>query len=316
MSQAAIRESSHRVAQEAKWTQTARCSRRLHAASGLAHPAGDSLDSRHTFAVPVPCYQVNAFTSRPHGGNPALVCLFEAWPPDRALLQLAASATVPEVACLVPKGDDFELRWFAPAAEVDLCGHATLAAAHVLYAHRGATQAQLHFQSRSGLLTVKRVPGGLQLDFPARPASPVPGQDVLRAVGCARGDVLKARDYLVVLDSRDQVAALQPDLRQVAALDAMGVIVTAAGQGEDFVSRYFAPRVGIDEDPVTGSAHCTLAPYWAARLGKSRMYARQLSHRGGELTVEVCGDRVLLTGNAVTLLEGNLAESALDVRRQ
>lgn len=255
----------------------------------------------------VPCYQVNAFTTRPEGGNPALVCLFDAWPSDASLLQLAAAATVPEVACLVPKGEGYELRWFAPAAEVDLCGHATLAAAHVLYHHRGASQGQLRFHTRSGLLAVGRVPGGLQLNFPARPATPVPGQDVLAALGCEHGEVFRARDYMVVLERREQVANLQPDLRRVAALDAMGVIATAPGTSEDFVSRYFAPRVGIDEDPVTGSAHCTLAPYWACRLGKQRLRARQLSRRGGELEVEIRDDRVLLTGQAVTLLEGRLA---------
>lgn len=219
-----------------------------------------------------------------------------------------------ETAFLLREGDGYRLRWFTPQAEVDLCGHATLASAHVLWEEGLAPgDAALRFLTRSGLLTARRVDGWIEMDFPAEPATSVePPAELLRALGVKPRYVGKNRfDYLVEVESADAVRALRPDLALLRTVPARGVIVTSAGnrQGRDFVSRFFAPQLGVDEDPVTGSAYCCLGPYWQARLGKASLVGHQVSARGGIVRVTVRGDRVLLGGQAVTVLRGEIITS-------
>jgi PhzF family phenazine biosynthesis protein len=224
--------------------------------------------------------------------------------------QIAAENRHSETAFVVPRpAGDFDLRWFTPAVEDDLCGHATLASAYVL-ALRGHSAWPVRFHTCSGVLTVSRNQDRLEMDFPAWPPQACePPAGLLPALGLKTAPVMKARDYLVVVDRAEQVQALAPDIRALAGIDTGlgGAIVTAPAQGEfDYVLRFFCPAVGIDEDPATGSVHCTLAPYWAARLGKQRLHARQLSARGGELCCEVAGDRVKIAGRARLYLQGRL----------
>jgi predicted PhzF superfamily epimerase YddE/YHI9 len=255
----------------------------------------------------LPLFQVDAFSNRLFRGNPAAVVLLEDWLPDDVLQAVAAENNLAETAFVIPLEDSCPLRWFTPAVEVDLCGHATLAAGYVLFAHRFPERERLVFETRSGKLFVSRAGELLRLDFPARPGEPiaVPGA-VAEALGAKPRETFLARDLLVVFGDEREIRDMRPDFDRVAALEAMGVIVTAPGAEVDFVSRYFAPRVGIPEDPVTGSAHCTLVPYWANRLGKTRLTARQLSARGGELSCEIRGDRVGIAGNAVEYLRGEI----------
>jgi PhzF family phenazine biosynthesis protein len=256
----------------------------------------------------IPVYVVDAFTRRPFGGNPAAVCPLEAWLPDAQMQAIAAEHNLAETAFVVREPAGWRIRWFTPAVEVDLCGHATLAAAHVLTRHRGLPAETIVLHSRSGALPVHFAGDTIVLDFPSRPAARCEVPAALReGLGVNPLEVLKSRDFLVVLDSEDDVRALAPDFAQLARVECLGVIVTAPGRpgnGVDFVSRFFAPRAGIDEDPVTGSAHCTLTPYWAARLKKKELHARQVSRRGGELFCTLAGDRVLIAGHAVTYLTG------------
>lgn len=250
-------------------------------------------------------FQVNAFTRTPQGGNPAGVCPLEAWPDTSVMQNLAASMTLAEIAFFVPQGDAFGLRWFTPQVELDLCGHATLASAHVLFRHLGYARPEVRFQTRSGELRVWNDGVALAMDLPARPAvQSVSPSGLDEALGAIPSQVWQARDLLCVFHSAQQVRQLRPRFDAIAALDVHAVIATAPGEDCDFVSRFFAPSVGVDEDPVTGSAHCTLVPYWAERLGKKRFDARQLSARGGELDCELVGDRVILRGQSVTVLEG------------
>jgi len=257
-------------------------------------------------------FQVDAFTDRALRGNPAAVMPLEAWLPDELLQAIADENHLSETAFLVPSADadfDFELRWFTPVTEIELCGHATLASAHVLFRHQGFSGDAIRFSTMSGAIEVKRSGEDLVLDFPVRPAKPIPTPAALaEALGAEPLEVLGARSYLAVLRDEESVRALQPDMAAVAKLDAMSVIATAPGDDPevDFISRYFAPRVGIDEDPVTGSAHCTSTPYWAERLGKNELTAHQISARGGRLRCTLQGDRVLLAGAAVTYLEGTV----------
>jgi PhzF family phenazine biosynthesis protein len=259
-------------------------------------------------------YQVDAFTTEPFRGNPAAVCLLEDARPDGWMQSVAAEMNLAETAFverLDGRHETFGLRWFTPTVEVDLCGHATLASAHVLW-ETGEGADQLSFRTRSGRLTATRREGGIQLDFPADPVTPVdPPPDALAAaLGAQPVRVGRGRSfYLAEVAEAATVRGLTPDIAAVAALDAGGVIVTAPGDGEsDFVSRFFAPNFGIDEDPVTGAAHCCLAPYWQDRLGRGRapLVGYQASTRGGFVGVEVRDDRVLLTGLAVTVLRGEL----------
>jgi PhzF family phenazine biosynthesis protein len=250
---------------------------------------------------------VDAFTSRRFGGNPAGVCPLDRWLEDETLQSIAAENHLAETAFLVPRGDEFDLRWFTPTVEMDLCGHATLASAWALFHLRGNPREALTFHTKSGALTVTRDGKRLVLDFPSRPATPcAPPPELVPALGVTPLEVLRANDLLCVLESEAAVRAVSPDIRALARIDTRGVIVTAPGTDADFVSRFFAPAVGVDEDPVTGSAHCTLVPYWAARLGKNHMFARQVSRRGGELWCEARGERVALAGRAVLYLEGQI----------
>ncbi len=259
----------------------------------------------------LPITVVDAFTDRAFAGNPAAVCLLPGpWDPGW-MQDVAREMNLAETAFLVRRQDGFDLRWFTPAVEVDLCGHATLASAHVLW-ERGEIELErpMRFHTRSGLLTAERKGEWIEMDFPAEPEKPVdPPPELQRALGTTGRYVGRNRlDYLVELDSEEAVRALQPDFRLLAALGTRGVIVTSrsTAPGIDFVSRYFAPGAGIDEDPVTGSTHCCLGPFWAARLEKSELVGFQASARGGIVRVRPLGHRVLLGGRAVTVLRGEL----------
>lgn len=259
----------------------------------------------------IPIVQVDAFTATPFGGNPAAVCVLPG-ARDAGWMQLVArEMNLAETAFLQPRPDGFDLRWFTPAVEVDLCGHATLASAHVLWEDgRLASGDVARFHTRSGLLTARRRGDWIELDFPATPDEAVDAPAALiDGLGATPRYVGKSRfDYLVELDSEDVVAGLTPDFARLSELVTRGVIATSqsASPSSDFVSRFFAPGAGINEDPVTGSAHCCLAPYWSRRLGKTKFKARQISERGGVLEVELEGDRVLLRGQAITVLRGSL----------
>jgi PhzF family phenazine biosynthesis protein len=252
-------------------------------------------------------YQVDAFADRVFTGNPAAVIPLKRWQPLNVLLSLAMENGQPETAFFVPRGEGFHLRWFTPKVEMDLCGHATLAAAHVLWNHLSHAGDPIHFETLSGPLTVSRESGRLMLDFPSRPpeATEAPAA-LLEALGTKPFQVWKSRDYLLVYRREEELRALAPDFAKLATLDCLGVIATAPGKSVDFVSRFFAPKAGINEDSVTGSAHCTLTPYWAKRLGKPRLRAEQLSARGGRLWCEVVGDRVKIAGHAVTYMKGQI----------
>lgn len=252
-------------------------------------------------------YEVSAFASHPFGGNPAGVCLLPQWLENATLQNIAAQNNLSETAFVVGQGDDFELRWFAPEMEIDLCGHATLAAAHVLFSERNVAAKILRFHSGSGVLTVTRAHGRLVLDFPSRPAAPCkPTDQLLRALGRRPELIMKSRDFMAVFATEADVRALRPDVAALRKLDCLGVIVTGPGENCDFVSRFFVPAAGVPEDPVTGSAHCTLIPYWAERLGKTKLHAWQVSTRGGELFCDLAGDRVHIGGQAVVYLRGEI----------
>lgn len=258
----------------------------------------------------LPCYQVDAFTRTRFAGNPAAVVTLDRWLPDPLLQVIAAENAMPETAFLVPQGDDWHLRWFTPEVEVDLCGHATLAAGFVLLTRMHPQRRAVGFLTCSGPLTVTRDGDELSLDLPARPPVPEdmpPG--LAEALGCRPLAALRARDWVLVVEDAAAVRALRPDMRALCEVPGLfGVAVTAPGDSPDldFVSRFFAPAQGIPEDPVTGSAHCSLAPYWADRLGKRVLQARQLSRRSGELRCTLAGDRVLLAGHAVLTRTGRL----------
>jgi PhzF family phenazine biosynthesis protein len=260
----------------------------------------------------VPLYLVDAFTDRPFAGNPAAVCLPDT-ARDAAWMQAAASEmNQAETAFLRPRPDgDWDLRWFTPTVEVELCGHATLASAHVLWETGRAPAANpVRFHTQSGVLTCTKRGDRVEMDFPAEPATAVqaPAEEAF-ALGAAPAFVGRNRmDMLVVLNSAAEVRRLAPDLGQVAKIKARGVIVTARADepGFDFVSRFFAPQSGVAEDPVTGSAHCCLGPYWRGVLGKDELVGRQVSKRGGTVAVRVAGDRVILGGSAVLVVEGKL----------
>lgn len=252
-------------------------------------------------------YQVDAFADRVFTGNPAAVIPLKRWQPIGMLQSLAMENGQPETAFFVPRGSGFHLRWFTPKVEVDLCGHATLAAAHVLWNHLGHAGDPIHFETLSGPLSVSRESGRIMLDFPSRPpeATEAPAA-LMEALEAKPFQVWKSRDYLVVYRREEELRALAPDFAKLATLDCLGVIATAPGKSVDFVSRFFAPKAGINEDSVTGSAHCTLTPYWSKRLGKPRLRAEQLSARGGRLWCEVAGERVKIAGHAVTYLKGQI----------
>jgi predicted PhzF superfamily epimerase YddE/YHI9 len=259
----------------------------------------------------IPLYQVDAFTSRPFYGNPAAVCLLPAALDEDWMQKVALEMNLSETAFLAPGEDGFHLRWFTPAAEVALCGHATLASAHVLWeTGRLAPERQARFHTKSGLLTAVLRGDWIEMDFPATLDDPVrPPPSLLEALGVSPLYVGKNRfDYLVEVDSEEIVRKLEPDFILLKQLGVRGVIVTsrAATTGVDFVSRFFAPGVGVNEDPVTGSAHCCLTPYWSKKLGKNDMLAHQLSPRSGVVRVALSGSRVFLSGQAVTIFKAEL----------
>lgn len=254
-------------------------------------------------------FHVDAFTSRPFGGNPAAIVPLERWLPDPLMQQIATELQLSETAFFAPEPGDggLRLRWFTPACEVDLCGHATLAAAHVLFTELEPGRTHVRFASRSGPLEVT-LRDHLTLDFPSRPPRPIADDPrVTEALGRAPRELLRSRDLVAVFDTADEVLGLTPDFAKVAALDDEAVSVTARGADVDLVSRFFAPKQGIPEDPVTGSAHCHLIPLWAERLGKAELRARQVSARGGELWCRLRGDRVDIAGDAVLVARGTLA---------
>lgn len=256
-----------------------------------------------------PIYQVDAFASERFKGNPAAVCPMEAWLPDATLQAIAAENNLSETAFFVPGGEgDYELRWFTPAIEVDLCGHATLATAHCLFRHLGHKGKSITFGSRSGLLTVTQEGVEYMLDFPIdNIETAVAPRVLMEALGAEPVEVLMGRDdFLVVLESEAEVAKLSPDFRLLKQVRCRGVIATAPGSTTDFVSRCFYPNAGVEEDPVTGSAHTTMTPYWAERLSKQELTARQLSQRGGSLRCTMLGERVAISGRAVTYMKGEI----------
>jgi PhzF family phenazine biosynthesis protein len=257
----------------------------------------------------LPLFQVDAFTDRLFGGNPAAVCPLERWLPDAEMQAIAAENNLAETAFFVPEGEAYALRWFTPAVEVDLCGHATLASAHVIFERLAPARQGVSFRTlKAGTLTVRREGGRLAMELPARPPAPAAAPaGLVAALGRAPSTIMAARDHLCVFEHTEDVAGLAPDFSALGKVDCWGVIATALGAGGiDFVSRFFAPRQGVAEDPATGSSHCTLVPYWAARLGKTRLEARQLSRRGGAFTCILAGDRITLIGGAVIYLEGEI----------
>jgi PhzF family phenazine biosynthesis protein len=250
-------------------------------------------------------FQVDAFSSSVFTGNPAAVCPLDEWLEDSVLQAVAAENNLSETAFFVNTDSGYHLRWFTPSCEVDLCGHATLATAYVIFRELGTSETQLRFQTRSGELTVRQEGERLYLNFPARPPlSCNPDLDLIAAVGGEPKEMLTARDAVLVYSTPAEVKALQPDMNALAKLSYYATIVTAPGDDCDFVSRFFAPARGIPEDPVTGSAHCTLIPYWANRLNRHALSAKQISKRGGELLCSLQGNRVEIGGRATLFLKG------------
>ncbi len=253
-------------------------------------------------------YQVDAFTDQLFGGNPAAVCPMDSWIPDEKMQQIAMENNLSETAFFVPENDAYHIRWFTPEMEIDLCGHATLASAHVIFQYLNYMEEQINFQYHDGYLSVRKVHDLLSMDFPAIIAEKSDISElVTMSLGKQPKEVLKARDLMVVYESEKDIAALQPDFGKMLSIEHLGIIATAPGDSADFVSRFFAPRAGINEDPVTGSAHCMLIPFWARRLGKNQLEALQLSKRVGKLSCEFKGERVDIAGKAVTYLSGEIS---------
>lgn len=248
-------------------------------------------------------YQVDAFASQVFAGNPAAVCPLDNWLDESLMQAIAAENNLSETAFFIPAENGFHLRWFTPVSEVDLCGHATLATAHVLFNELGYAGQHISFMTRSGELTVAREDTRLAMNFPASIPQKCPTPEALvEGLGAQPSVVFAAEDYLAVFDNEAAIHRLAPDMSVLRRLDRRGVCVTAPGDSVDFVSRFFAPKHGIPEDPVTGSAHCMLTPYWASRLGKQTLDARQVSKRGGDIRCQLQGERVILSGHAVTFM--------------
>lgn len=253
----------------------------------------------------IPIYQIDAFSNRVFAGNPAAVCPLEGWLEDSVLQAIAQENNLSETAFFIPDEKGYHIRWFTPVAEVDLCGHATLATAFVIFNYLDTSRSQITFRSRSGRLTVVQEEELISMDFPSQP--PVPCEtpkELLEGLKKDPLEILCSEDYFVVFSSEKDIIGLEPDMGLLKKLDLRGVIVTARGDEVDFVSRFFAPKFGIDEDPVTGSAHCALMPYWAKKLNKKNVHAHQVSQRGGELFCKDCGDRAVIAGRAVKFMEG------------
>ena len=257
----------------------------------------------------IPIYQADAFTDQLFGGNPAAICPLQEWLPEEVMQNIAVENNLAETAFFVKNETGYKLRWFTPEFEIDLCGHATLASAHILFTQLGYNEDTIHFETvKAGLLSVKKDGEKYTMDFPSRP--PI---HIEVPVGLAEAlsekqplEVLRSRDYFLVYESESDIRDISPDFFVLSKMDTVGVIVTAPGDNSDFVSRFFAPGAGIPEDPVTGSAHCNLIPYWAEKLGKNELHAYQLSSRKGELWCELQGDRVLMSGKAVTYMKGEI----------
>lgn len=261
----------------------------------------------------IPIYQADAFTSHLFGGNPAAICPLTEWLPDEIMQKIAVENNLAETAFFVKTGDSFTLRWFTPEYEIDLCGHATLATAHVLFKELGYQGDAIHFETvKAGVLTVTRNGDKYNMDFPSRPPIPIETPNgLVEALGGQEPlAVLRSRDFFLEYESEEMIRDIAPDFYALSKMDTVGVIVTAAGKDVDFVSRFFAPGAGVPEDPVTGSAHCNLIPYWSKKLGKKTLHAYQISQRKGELWCELKGDRVLMSGNAVTYLKGEICVPA------
>lgn len=259
--------------------------------------------------ITIPIYQVDAFTDKLFGGNPAAICPLSEWLPANEMQKIAAENNLAETAFYIPQGKNFELRWFTPEMEIDLCGHATLATAHVIFTILKYQSDTIHFHTlKAGLLTVTRYKDMYILDFPSRfPQACETPAGLLEAMGSKPPvAVLRSRDYFLVYEKESDILQLKPDFYALSQIDSVGFVVTAPGDKCDFVSRFFAPAAGINEDPVTGSAHCNLIPYWAKRLEKQKLHAFQVSSRRGELWCENKGDRVLMAGKAVTYLKGEI----------
>ncbi|MEQ9287284.1 MAG: PhzF family phenazine biosynthesis protein [Cyclobacteriaceae bacterium] len=254
-------------------------------------------------------YQIDAFTDQVFRGNPAAVCILDEWLEESLMQKIAAENNLAETAFVVKKDNSFQIRWFTPKVEVNLCGHATLASAFVLYNYYGVTLEKIDFNSpRSGLLSVSKSENELTLDFPTDDleAVAIPGE-CIEAFGLRPNEAYKGKtDYMLIFDSEKDVVDMKPNLAVVAGMECRGVIVSAPGEDVDFVSRFFAPQSGIDEDPVTGSAHTSLTPYWSRRLNKTTMKARQVSERQGELTCSYLGERVKIMGSAVVYMVGEI----------
>ena len=252
-------------------------------------------------------YQIDAFAEKPFQGNPAAICPLDRWLPDEILQAIAEENNLAETAFFIARDGAYDLRWFTPTTEVDLCGHATLAAAHVVFDSQKENRNEIIFHTRSGRLRVSRNGDLLQLDFPTQEITPCyPPSPLVRGLGVTPVHCYKAMDYMAVFDDEKAIASISPDLTILSELDLRGVIITAPGASSDFVSRFFAPNFGINEDPVTGSAHCALTPYWADRLGKVDMKAIQLSKRTGYLRCSLANDRVLISGKAISFLKGEI----------
>ena len=259
-------------------------------------------------SVPIPVFQVDAFTSKLFGGNPAAVCVLDSWLDTKTMQSIAAEFNLSETAFIVQSSAGYDLRWFTPMVEVDLCGHATLAAGYVILCVLNPEIDSISFETLSGTLIVTRNGEQLSMDFPSRAPERVQVFDLLsEALGKEPLEVHMSRDVLALYADEACVRALSPDFAKLAALEeGLGVIVTAKGDSVDFVSRFFAPKAGVAEDPVTGSAHCTLVPFWSERLCKTQFQARQLSQRGGELQCELRGDRVIISGECALFFKGTI----------
>lgn len=253
-------------------------------------------------------YQVDAFTSKLFGGNPAAVCVIQKWPSEELLQKIAAENNLAETAYVVNEENGYRIRWFTPSNEVDLCGHATLASSHVLFNHLGYNKKEISFQSRSGILKVVKNNGFLTLDFPADVLTSIEmPAEIINAIHVTPVEVFRGINMvLVILSSQKEIEDLNPDLELIKKVHPHGVVFSAKGNNVDFVSRCFFPNSGVNEDAVTGSAHCAFTVYWANKTGKQKFIAQQLSARRGDLVCELKGNRVLISGNAVTYLEGEI----------
>jgi PhzF family phenazine biosynthesis protein len=255
----------------------------------------------------IPLYHVDAFSDKAFGGNPAAVCPLPSWIDDGLMRSIAAENNLVLTAFFTPTPRGYHIRWFTPTVELELCGHATLASAHVVFEHLDRDSQSVSFESKGGVLRVDRLADMLELNFPTLPATRIAELPALAsALGATPLETWRAKSLLAVFGSERHVRALNPDFEAIRQLDAFGLIATAPGDDVDFVSRFFAPKVGVPEDSVTGSSHCTLTPYWASRLGKSSLNARQISARGGELWCRLAGDRVKIAGHVKPYLSGTI----------